>query len=260
MRKQDISHLWGKRVHVEDILVDGIVRVSSDNRNDLYIFPSDGIEWDGMYDSHYQFQEKMQVSRSGRQVLCMHEDLSEDNKTRGLCGAEVKIMNISEYSLGLNIIRLELSLNIDEKPDVKIWLISEIDEDGRELDIEVESLYHDNLYDIRVVEDISISPGMPTLMRKQLEFFSWERSIPKESYAIHKQAKNMNETGSNLSLGTRLTVLSKRLGRKRCCDATPDRCLEVCRLTIFASHCKKCFVFFKRSRGLVGSRGLKRTK
>ena len=35
----------------------------------------------------------------------------------------------------------------------------------------------------------------------------------------------MNETGSNLSLGTRLTVLSKRLGRKRCCDATPDRFL-----------------------------------
>ena len=42
---------------------------------------------------------------------------------------------------------------------------------------------------------------------------------------IYKQAKNRNETGSNLSLGTRLTVLSKRLGRKRCCDATPDRCL-----------------------------------
>ena len=40
-----------------------------------------------------------------------------------------------------------------------------------------------------------------------------------------KQTKNRNETGSNLSLGTRLTVLSKRLGRKRCCDATPDRCL-----------------------------------
>ena len=42
---------------------------------------------------------------------------------------------------------------------------------------------------------------------------------------IYKQTKNRNETGSNLSLGTRLTVLSKRLGRKRCCDATPDRCL-----------------------------------
>ena len=41
---------------------------------------------------------------------------------------------------------------------------------------------------------------------------------------IHKQTKNRNETGSNLSLGTRLTVLSKCLGRKRCCDATPDRC------------------------------------
>ena len=55
----------------------------------------------------------------------------------------------------------------------------------------------------------------------------------------YKQTKNMNETGSNLSLGTRLTVLSKRLGRKRCCDTTPDRCLEMCRLTIFVSHCKK---------------------
>ena len=44
---------------------------------------------------------------------------------------------------------------------------------------------------------------------------------------IQKQAKNRNETGSNLSLGTRLTVLSKRLGRKRCCDTTPDRCLDV---------------------------------
>ena len=44
--------------------------------------------------------------------------------------------------------------------------------------------------------------------------------------SIQKQTKNRNETGSNLSLGTRLTVLSKRLGRKRCCDTTPDRCLE----------------------------------
>ena len=57
--------------------------------------------------------------------------------------------------------------------------------------------------------------------------------------SIYKQTKNRNETGSNLSLGTRLTVLSKRLGRKRCCDTTPDRCLEVCRLTIFALHCKE---------------------
>ena len=54
---------------------------------------------------------------------------------------------------------------------------------------------------------------------------------------IQKQAKNRNETGSNLSLGTRLTVLSKRLGRKRCCDATPDRCLECNRLTILTAHC-----------------------
>ena len=59
----------------------------------------------------------------------------------------------------------------------------------------------------------------------------FERSL------IQKQAKNRNETGSNLSLGTRLTVLSKRLGRKRCCDATPDRCLECNRLTILTAHC-----------------------
>ena len=58
-------------------------------------------------------------------------------------------------------------------------------------------------------------------------------SISTRTNSVYKQTKNRNETGSNLSLGTRLTMLSKRLGRKRCCDATPDRCLEVCRLTIF---------------------------
>ena len=41
--------------------------------------------------------------------------------------------------------------------------------------------------------------------------------------SIDKQTKNRNEIGSNLSLGTRLTVLSKHLGRKRCYDATPER-------------------------------------
>ena len=78
---------------------------------------------------------------------------------------------------------------------------------------------------------------------------------------IQKQTKNRNETGSNLSLGTRLTVLSKRLGRKRCCDTTPDRCLECNRLTILTAHClNKCYVFFQIWRVLVGSQGLKRTK
>ena len=67
--------------------------------------------------------------------------------------------------------------------------------------------------------------------------------------SFHKQTKNRNETGSNLSLGTRLTVLSKRVGRKRCCDATPGRCLEVCRLTIFASHCLKNASFSSKDRG-----------
>ena len=59
------------------------------------------------------------------------------------------------------------------------------------------------------------------------------------SEEVDKQTKNKNETGSNLGLGTRLTVLPKRLGRKRCCNTTADRFLEVCRLTIFASHCSK---------------------
>ena len=60
--------------------------------------------------------------------------------------------------------------------------------------------------------------------------------VSRVNLKIQKQTKNRDETGSNLSLGTRLTVLSKRLGRKRCCDATPDLCLEVCRFTIFDSH------------------------
>ena len=79
---------------------------------------------------------------------------------------------------------------------------------------------------------------------------------------IYKQTKNRNETGSNLSLGTRLTVLSKCLGRKLCCDATPDRCLGgvPSHYLRFALFKKKCVVFFQKSRVLVGSQGLKRTK
>ena len=46
---------------------------------------------------------------------------------------------------------------------------------------------------------------------------------------INKQAKNRNETDSNLSLGIRLTRV-KRLSRKRCCDTRPDRCQEGSRL------------------------------
>ena len=72
---------------------------------------------------------------------------------------------------------------------------------------------------------------------------------------IDKQAKNRNETGSKLSLGTRLTVLSKSLGRKRCCDATPDRCLKVCRLTIFASDCKKMRRLLLKIEGFGGIPG-----
>ena len=56
-------------------------------------------------------------------------------------------------------------------------------------------------------------------------------------FSLEKQTKNRNETGSNLSLGERLTRLSKRLSRNRCCDTTPDRSLECCRLTILTAHC-----------------------
>ena len=73
--------------------------------------------------------------------------------------------------------------------------------------------------------------------------------------SIDEQTKNGNETGSNLSLGTRLTVLSKRLGRKCCCDTTPDRCLEVCRLTIFASHRKKIIRPLPKIEGFGGIPG-----
>ena len=71
----------------------------------------------------------------------------------------------------------------------------------------------------------------------------------------------MNERGSNLSSGTRLTVLSKRLGRKRCCDITPDLFLGgVSSHYLCFALFKKFFVFFHRSRVLVGSQSLKRTK
>ena len=59
------------------------------------------------------------------------------------------------------------------------------------------------------------------------------------SSKIEKQTKNRNETGSDLSLGERLTRLSKRLSRKRCCDTTPDRCQEGSRLTILLRIVKK---------------------
>ena len=86
------------------------------------------------------------------------------------------------------------------------------------------------------------------MLEKKIHFF------------FYKQTKNRNETGSNLSLGTRLTVLSKRLGRKRCCDATPDRCLGG-----VPSHylriVNKMRRLLPKDRGvLVGSQGLKRTK
>ena len=76
---------------------------------------------------------------------------------------------------------------------------------------------------------------------------------------IERETKNRNKTVSDLSLGERLTRLSKRLSRKRCCDTTPDRCQECSRLNILFRIVKKCPVFFQ-NRVLVGSQSPKRTK
>ena len=54
MREQDIKHLWGKQVRLVNIPVDGIVKVSAVGTDQLYVFPADGIEWDGMYEERYQ--------------------------------------------------------------------------------------------------------------------------------------------------------------------------------------------------------------
>ena len=71
----------------------------------------------------------------------------------------------------------------------------------------------------------------------------WILLLSEGGSIIEKQTKNRNEIGPNLSLGERLTRLSKRLSRKRCCDTTPDRCLECIRLTILlrilSSKCTK---------------------
>ena len=77
------------------------------------------------------------------------------------------------------------------------------------------------------------------MLKRDLPFESIldDLSVRHNPLVFQKQTKNRNETGSNLSLGTRLTVPSKRLGRKRCCDTTPDRCLECNRLTILTAHC-----------------------
>ena len=56
---------------------------------------------------------------------------------------------------------------------------------------------------------------------------------------LKNKLQNRIQTGSDLSLGERLTRLSKRLSRKRCCDTTPDRCLECSRLAILLRIVKK---------------------
>ena len=80
----------------------------------------------------------------------------------------------------------------------------------------------------------ALGSHQPSVLEEDEAFF---HNAKQDSETTQKQTKNRNETGSNLSLGTRLTVLSKRLGRKRCCDTTPDRCLECNRLTILTAHC-----------------------
>ena len=67
--------------------------------------------------------------------------------------------------------------------------------------------------------------------------YKYLRNGKQISFFFQKQTKDGNETSSNLSLGTRLTMLSKRLGRKCCCDTTPERCLKCCRVTIVTLHC-----------------------
>ena len=89
---------------------------------------------------------------------------------------------------------------------------------------------------------------MPTLSSSSPVFVSEHLRLKS---SIYKQTKNRNETGSDLSLGTRLTVLSKRLGRKRCCDATPDRCLGG-----VPSHYLRFALLKKMRRLLPKNRGL----
>ena len=97
-------------------------------------------------------------------------------------------------------------------------------------------------YELAVISDVSPSTGT-FINFSTLQFFL---SLPTNQYLswVHlcnvpstlnpkskKQAKNRNETGSNLTWDTKLTRV-KRLSRKRCSDTTPDRCQEGSRLTI----------------------------
>ena len=57
--------------------------------------------------------------------------------------------------------------------------------------------------------------------------------------SIKKRTKNRNETGSDLSLGSRLTVLSKRLGRERCCT--------LCLISLFSDLIEvSCWFFIQK--------------
>ena len=92
-------------------------------------------------------------------------------------------------------------------------------------------------------------------MKTQVDFLA----AAVERFLFYKQTKNKHETGSNVSLGKRLTVLSKRLGRKRLVVVSQHRTRCVVSLSLLYIL-KKCAVFFQRLRILVGSQDLKRTK
>ena len=86
------------------------------------------------------------------------------------------------------------------------------------------------------------------LVKKNVHLQTWEREAGTPAVGvidIQKQTKNRNETGSNLSLGTRMTALSKRLGRKR--PLTQRRTVAwsgVVSLSLLRIV-KKCLVFFQ---------------
>ena len=84
----------------------------------------------------------------------------------------------------------------------------------------------------------------------------WLREEVKQN-VLEKRPKNRNETGSNLSLGTRLMRV-KCLSRRRYCDTTLDCCQEGSRLTIYFRIYHK-MIRLLPNRGLGGSQGLKCT-
>ena len=67
------------------------------------------------------------------------------------------------------------------------------------------------LFDCRVFE----FEGTRNVSAEAAAYLLALQNLPPEAKTIEKQTKNRNETNSDLSLGERLTRLSKRLSRKR---------------------------------------------